>query len=233
MTGLSLRQAREAMSLGWPEALLRDVSALLRARELGAGRVSAWALEVGHPAASSWPAGRRVAFRPHHTVEVLVRQLDTEEREPLTIYTDGSGTFRRDQPAAAGVVIYRGEEVVTEAGVFVGNGTSNHAELSAIRVALELVCDLDRELVVRADSQYAIGVLTRPDYQLRANVELIERLRAELSWRRLVRFEHVPGHSGIPGNERADQLAGAARRAAVARAALEARDAERESGAAG
>lgn len=133
----------------------------------------------------------------------------------LIAYCDGSGT-QAHLPCGAGVVILDGDDVVLESSRSLGLGSNNHAELSAIRVALA-VTDVPgwraRPLVVRTDSMYAIGALTAPEAPApeRPNARLIIATRRLLAGRS-VRFEHVRGHAGEPGNERADFLAGLARR---------------------
>lgn len=133
---------------------------------------------------------------------------------PLVAYTDGSGT-RAHLPSGAGVVVFDGDVAVLEASRHLGNGTNNHAELSAVRVALAITDTPEwraRQLIVRSDSMYAIGALTAPEAPREgaANERLITIVRSMLDGRR-VTFEHVKGHSGIAGNERADELAGLAR----------------------
>lgn len=129
---------------------------------------------------------------------------------PLVAYTDGSGTIAT-LPCGAGVVVFDGDEAVLEASRHLGAGTNNHAELSAIRVALAITQPFgDRPLVVRTDSMYAIGALSREPREGAANRALILATRRLMAGRE-VRFEHVKGHSGIEGNERADELAGLAR----------------------
>ncbi len=100
-------------------------------------------------------------------------------------------------------------------GALVGYGARRHAELSAVRVALAITDAPElraRPLVVRSDSEYTIGALTAPrePYDGAANAKLIRLVRTALRGRP-VAFEHVKGHSGIAGNERADELAGLAR----------------------
>ena len=141
--------------------------------------------------------------------------LSLDPDGPLVAYTDGSGTIA-SKPCGAGAVIYAGDVVVLEASRFLGLGTNNRAELAAIGIAVATTADsslASRELVVRTDSEYALGALTRAHDTdpTRPNAKLINHIRGLLRGR-AVRFEHVPGHSGIPGNERADQLAGLARR---------------------
>jgi len=141
--------------------------------------------------------------------------LSLDPDGPLVAYTDGSGTIA-EKPCGAGVVIFDGDVPILEASRFLGNGTNNRAELAAVGIALVVTDHEDlrgRVLLVRSDSMYAIGALTRAaDTEAgRPNAKLINHIRGLLRGR-AVRFEHVPGHSGIAGNERADQLAGLARR---------------------
>lgn len=137
----------------------------------------------------------------------------------LVAYTDGSGTLAH-LPCGAGVVVYDGAEAIIEASRYLGLGTNNHAELSAVRVALYLTRAPDlaaRPLVIRTDSQYTIGALTAPadPDPWAANAKLITIIRRAMVGR-AVSFEHVKGHAGIAGNERADALAGMARLRGVA-----------------
>lgn len=137
----------------------------------------------------------------------------------LVAFTDGSGTVE-DLPCGAGVVLFDRDRVVVEASWSIGLGTNNHAELSAVRLALHLSAHHDRwrPLLVCTDSMYAIGVLcaTRAPSEDARNGALIRWIRRCMAGRR-VRFEHVRGHAGVWGNERADALADRARRRIVAR----------------
>ena len=105
------------------------------------------------------------------------------------------------------------KRAILEASRHLGLGTNNHAELSAVRVALAITESYrDRLLVVRTDSQYTIGALTAPadPEPWAANAKLLGLVRRAMVGR-AVQFEHVKGHAGIAGNERADHLAGLAR----------------------
>ncbi len=137
----------------------------------------------------------------------------------LVAYTDGSGS-RAHLHSGAGVVVYDGEDIILEASRHLGLGTCNHAELSAMRVALYITSFpplLGRELLIKSDSEYAIAMAVGryavdPE---RPNAKLIGYVRAALIGR-VVRFEHVLGHTGIPGNERADELASLGRKRGMA-----------------
>jgi len=135
----------------------------------------------------------------------------------LVAYTDGSGTLA-ETPSGAGVVVYDGDEVVLEAARHLGNGTNNHAEISAVRVALWVTRESGRPLVVRTDSTYTIDALVGAEpHRLANNAALIRATRKAMAGRQVV-FQHVRGHRGLRGNERADELAGLARTALGRRA---------------
>ncbi len=119
-------------------------------------------------------------------------------------YTDGACTGNPG-PAGVGVVLQH-EGRCDERSEFLGEGTNNIAELTAILRALEMT---DQPVIIHTDSQYAIGVLSK-GWKAKANTALIERIRGVLRERRGVRFVYVRGHAGIPLNERADELARAA-----------------------
>ncbi|MBL8741705.1 MAG: ribonuclease HI, partial [Myxococcales bacterium] len=120
-------------------------------------------------------------------------------------YTDGACTGNPG-PAGLGVVIVK-PEGRRELSEYLGEATNNIAELVAIERAIELTAPDD--VVVHTDSQYAIGVLSK-GWKAKANTDLNMRIRALLSARsgqRSVDFVYVPGHAGVPLNERADELA--------------------------
>ena len=97
----------------------------------------------------------------------------------------------------------------TELGEYLGVGTNNIAELTAILRAVEIASADGRTLVVHTDSQYAIGVLQK-GWKAKANAELIADIKAALAARRHIDLVYVPGHAGVEWNERADELARAA-----------------------
>jgi ribonuclease HI len=129
--------------------------------------------------------------------------------EPLMAWADGSGTVG-DSDAAVGVVFDdRGHRAGF--GAYIGKGTNNVAELSAVLYAVRAIRGQHRfrPVIVHTDSQYAIGALTK-QWDAKVNQELIAIVRQELKNFRDLKFQHVRGHTGILGNEQADKLAGAA-----------------------
>ena len=59
---------------------------------------------------------------------------------------------------------------------------------------------------VYSDSGYAIGLLEQ-GWKAKANQELVARLRKRVATVPNLEFVKVPGHAGVPENERCDELA--------------------------
>lgn len=123
----------------------------------------------------------------------------------LTVYTDGACTGNPG-PAGLGVVVVVDKDGHEELSEFLGAGTNNIAELTAIERALDLTVDNTQPVRIHTDSKYAIGVLTQ-GWKAKANRELIAGILAKLQVRRGISLVYVPGHAGVPLNERADELA--------------------------
>ncbi len=133
-------------------------------------------------------------------------------RHGLDLYTDGSlrgWGWVLALPGAA-------EPLEGRSGVAPpGPTTSNRMELEGILRGLERVhtdpnC-YPSKLTVRSDSKYAIGVADG-GHKAVANLDLVDAIQSTVSELRglgiRVSFQHCKAHSGIPGNELADQLAG-------------------------
>jgi ribonuclease HI len=125
-------------------------------------------------------------------------------KDAIIIYTDGACSMNPG-PMGIGAVIIDGDKRL-EISEFLGTGTNNIAELTAIEVALRGVGRTTRPVRIYTDSQYAIGVLTK-GWRAKANLSLIARLRERLATFGDVGFIYVRGHTGIELNERADALA--------------------------
>lgn len=132
---------------------------------------------------------------------------------PIHVWADGSGTTS-DSQAGCGVVFrfHGGAAPELRAwGQPLGTGTNNVAELSGILYALLHLQGPDRmrPVTVHSDSQYALGAASGRN-RANANGELIAQIRREAVQFRNLKFLHVQGHAGVPENELADALAGAA-----------------------
>ncbi len=122
----------------------------------------------------------------------------------ILCYADGACSGNPG-PAGLGVVLM-GLGRVRELSEYLGRGTNNIAELTAIQRAAEAVEDPSTPLRVYTDSSYSIGVLAK-GWRAKANVELIAAVKAALARLDDVELHYVPGHAGVALNERADQLA--------------------------
>jgi ribonuclease HI len=120
----------------------------------------------------------------------------------LTIYTDGA-SLGNPGPMGIGIVIYRGETRVEELSEYLGNGTNNIAEYTAIIRALETARRMgESEIHLKSDSQLVIRQVNNEykvkDPKLKPLKKNIERLCEGLQ----VFFEHIPREK----NEEADEL---------------------------
>lgn len=121
---------------------------------------------------------------------------------------------------AALIVMPLGE--VVELGGFEGRTTNNRMELMAAISALRALSRYPGQVRVKSDSEYVVIGITkwlpgwrrrgwmRKDKQPVANQDLWQTLDALVQLRtnlHRVYWEHVDGHSGDLGNERADALA--------------------------
>ena len=110
----------------------------------------------------------------------------------LIIFTDGA-CFGNPGPMGIGVVIYRDDVRIEELSEYIGNGTNNMAEYTAVVKALETVHSLgETEAHIKSDSQLIVKQLNNEykvkDPELRILRDRIQRLCKGLK----VKFEHVP-----------------------------------------
>lgn len=120
----------------------------------------------------------------------------------IIAYTDGACSHNPG-PAGVGVVFLDGEDR-WELSEYLGEGTNNIAELTAVRRAVERAAN--RCIHVYTDSTYAIGVLQK-GWKAKANRDLVQYIRELMSQNQQVKLIHVRGHSGDELNEHADRLA--------------------------
>jgi ribonuclease HI len=122
----------------------------------------------------------------------------------IEIYTDGACSGNPG-PCGYGLLIRDGF-TYRELRQYLGRGTNNIAELTAIKVALEQVEDKSRPVRLYTDSRYSIGVLM-DGWKAKANRELILEMRELIAEFDDLEFIKVKGHAGHALNERADALA--------------------------
>lgn len=125
------------------------------------------------------------------------------EKSPIIAFSDGS-SYPNPGDISTGWVLTRNRTVFKQGGSFLGHGTNNVAELTAI-IEIFLVTPPDEKLIIVTDSQYCITTIKSKNYP-QANVELV--LEARKFYRsRKVKIEKIKGHSGHPMNELADEIA--------------------------
>lgn len=190
--------ARPALQLGWSRERILEIWGYVRP-DMEVTQVERDLMVLD----DRWLVYRGAGF------EALDKLRAQPQDGRVTVWGDGSGTSL-DKPAGIGVVIdwpNRSRSLISEN---IGQGTNNRAELMAIWRGLQEVPDRLQEILVRSDSEYAIGSVTKP-WSPQKNQELIASIRMDLSLRPHVSFEHVKGHAGIEQNELCDRLAKAGR----------------------
>lgn len=131
----------------------------------------------------------------------------------LYVFTDGACSHNPGPSAAAAVLVSHTH--TKEICEFLGHGTNNTAELTAILRALEAIRARHMHVHVYTDSAYALGVLTQ-GWQAHTNQELVRALLDLIPRFSHLKFFKIKGHAGHTHNERADALARAAIAAATA-----------------
>jgi ribonuclease HI len=208
----------------WIEALLRGQTVLARANASGqllaeGGRVEvrykpndgrAYRAAVANLAPK--PSGKLLpddACAPAEASPPVSRGKGAPGMAPVVsaqwiAYTDGACSGNPG-PAGSGMVVIAPGGKIHEGFEYLGLATNNVAELTAVLRGAECIPRDAESAAVMTDSKYAIGVLTK-GWKAKVNQELIARTRQVLAGRSL-RVLYVPGHSGVPMNERADELA--------------------------
>lgn len=129
---------------------------------------------------------------------------DGHDPDSINVYTDGASS---GNPGPSGIGVYlsfgKHEKEISE---YIGSATNNIAELEAIRRALSEIKNRELPVKIFSDSSYAIGLITL-GWKPKKNQELVAEIKKLVSKFRKIDFVKVEGHSGIPGNERADKLA--------------------------
>ncbi|XP_045700363.1 ribonuclease H1 isoform X2 [Phyllostomus hastatus] len=170
-----------------------------------------------------FPAARFKKFATEKEAWAFVRNSGSpqdSQGEHVVVYTDGCCSRNGRRRARAGIGVYWGPGHPLNVGVRLpGRQTNQRAEIHAACRAIEQARaqSIDK-LVLHTDSMFTINGITswlpgwkENGWRTSAGKEVINREDfVELD--RLVqgmdiRWVHVPGHSGLVGNEEADRLA--------------------------
>jgi len=126
------------------------------------------------------------------------------EGDEVLVYADGACSGNPG-PAGVGAIALWADQK-RELSEYIGEATNNIAELTGILRAVELAHELGKPLRLYTDSKYSIGVLTQ-GWKVRANKELVAKVRQALDAHPDAKLFHVRGHQGVVLNEHADELA--------------------------
>ncbi len=124
-------------------------------------------------------------------------------------------------PGGWGAIVYNPEVGVTELGDHNPSTTNNQMEMIAILRALEFLKGFSGPIFVYTDSAYLLKGMTQWVFGWKrkgwktaegkdvANSNLWEALLVATSQfdKSQIRWGYVPGHEGVPGNERVDKIA--------------------------
>lgn len=141
---------------------------------------------------------------------------------PILIFADGASSGNPG-PGGWGAIIASPDGQVVELGGFQDATTNNQMELTAVIRALDRIKNLPAAVSVHTDSVYVIRGITQWVWGWRnrdwktaegtdvANQDLWKHLMALVAQRKSqsssIEWKYVRGHSGIPGNERCDEIA--------------------------
>jgi ribonuclease HI len=146
---------------------------------------------------------------------------DFSDNEGHLLFADGSSLGNPGR-GGWGAVLVIGRTRIVELGDRATHTTNNKMELTAIIEGLSRLKDEEGDLVIFSDSSYAMNGATKwiHGWMKRGwvtstktpveNRALWERLHELLEDRKRfgrVAWQHVPGHSGVAGNERCDEIA--------------------------
>lgn len=120
----------------------------------------------------------------------------------IIAYCDGA-CFGNPGPMGIGVVITRNKEKLLELSEYIGNGTNNIAEYTAVVRALEEIEKLgEKEVTIRSDSQLIIRQLNG-EYKVKEPHLLELKKKVDMFRSKMkIKFEHVPREE----NSNADEL---------------------------
>lgn len=137
------------------------------------------------------------------------------------LFADGS-SLGNPGPGGWGAVLVLDKKHVVELGGAAAHTTNNKMELTAVIEGLARLKDESGDLIIMTDSSYVENGATKWIHGWKQkgwitstktpveNRELWERLHTLLEDRKKfgnITWQHVPGHSGVAGNERCDEIA--------------------------
>ncbi|MEM6844570.1 MAG: ribonuclease HI [Bacteroidota bacterium] len=130
----------------------------------------------------------------------------------ITIYTDGSSRGNPGRGGYGTVMLYKGHRKELTEGYRLT--TNNRMELLAVIVGLEALKKPGMVVEIYSDSQYVVDAVNKgwlwnwqkKGFKGKKNADLWQRFIPAYR-KHDVTFRWIKGHSGIPENERCDELA--------------------------
>jgi ribonuclease HI len=141
----------------------------------------------------------------------------------IIVYADG-GAAGNPGPGGWGAIVLTPDDEVAELGGGAPHTTNNRMELTAAIEALRYLRGVEERVTLYSDSTYVVRGISQwikawkkrgwktvegSEVLNRDLWETLDRLASERGLRGAIMWHHVPGHAGIGGNERADQIASA------------------------
>lgn len=145
-------------------------------------------------------------------------ELFKDGQFPVVIFTDGACSGNPG-PGGYGSIVVTPDGSVRELGDGFASTTNNRMEMSAVIHALKAVGDTTDPVHIFTDSVYVIRGCTEwvhgwrrrgwktAEGQEVANRDMWEELLKLTSGRGNLKWHYVRGHTGVPGNERVDEIA--------------------------
>jgi len=144
------------------------------------------------------------------------------QTDRLIIYTDGSSLGNPGPGGYGAVIVSPKLDEVVELGGGKPQTTNNEMEMTAVVAALSYSAMNTMPITLYTDSKFVINGITKWVHNWRTNGWLTaskQPVTHRLLWEQMislveargtagaVTWQYVPGHQGVPGNERVDDIA--------------------------
>lgn len=126
----------------------------------------------------------------------------------INIYTDGSCIENKSNQGGWAYIMVKDDFVISDAGRCYKNATNNRMELTACKMALKKLMELNLNQegsILYTDSQYAINAI-HSQKELNFNQDLVKDIKDLLCFIK-IEFKWIKSHSGNFWNETADYMA--------------------------
>ena len=160
-------------------------------------------------------SGKRTKEQATAAAKFIGVYVNSLKKNSIQAWTDGSKLGKGSSgPTGAGVMITRTGDLAPShlLKYHLGNSTNQGGEIWAIGGALTSIRDdlnfVGSEIHIFSDSDFSIKCLTGI-YNSKIHHQTIKQVIEIMDTfpRNTIFFQHVAGHAGIPGNDKADELA--------------------------